>query len=446
MILVLCVPFLIGSRLPLHAAPRGSAIKFAVDWWKGAFIAGFSVILANSLGCSFAGASLTVAALSLFGLVRLAIQCRYGVTGPNEEKNEGGCRTIWCVCGGMICLITVLLQVEVLAHPLSSYDALAFWYPKVQALSHDVDFMKIPRRDYPDLGPALWALTSLTSASDDTRTGRLFIPVGFAMFLLAMCAFALENCPRDLRALPLALCPVAVSLSLLRVEFFTNGYMDGFLMSAFGIACLCVIRGLRGEYCRDSNLILAACFSGGLGLIKNEGAVLGVILMSGLLMALLLRKRFGGVQDLKVPFLIASAFVTSFVFFPCLKVVHGSAALRVQEDSFTVDGVLRISDRIDRLPRIFWYVSWHVRKYRWTILNGFVMVLFGARMSLSWRPTLAMVTTIYILQLAFVIVAFLSTNEPLEWHLSCAFERLAYQGNSILILMSTVGLRAVLRG
>jgi hypothetical protein len=126
-----------------------------------------------------------------------------------------------------------------LSNPISAWDGLVIWYAKVRGLYNWRPLALLPFANYPDLGPTCWMLVLKWVGVGQESIGRLIFPAFYFLWIAAI---------RELWGRPhswlLVVVVPATAAVFFDLEMFTNGYQDGFVMAAAGMAAIFMVKNL----------------------------------------------------------------------------------------------------------------------------------------------------------------------------------------------------------
>jgi hypothetical protein len=385
-----------------------------------------------TLGLPWMGAA-ALAAWRLRGLKEVREQWARAASGLKD-------RASWLdwVAALLITGWTAALLLRTLAQPLFGWDALVLWVSRGRAmyLSGTVDpaFLTDPsygvawHMDYPLLVPLMVAhIFSWIGDQEVIVKGWWSLLSGAAA---AGIYFGLSGLiPRAAR--------LGGALLLMTMQAMVFGGADGWAGFADLPLGVCLLYGaifvyrwyLGGEQAADAGL--AATFFGMAGFTKNEGLVLGVVGLCVLLAAMLAKRRLRPAQAGT-----AVGMVGLFV----LPWQIEKAVLGLKGDlNPTIGGLIanwpeRIGPVMDRLILNFRDVGVFGMLWPLVLLSCLMSLALAPRRWMGALPLLALL----LAQLAFVVVAFVTTTQELAWHLTTAADRLVFQSAPLGALLVAV--------
>jgi hypothetical protein len=220
---------------------------------------------------------------------------------------------------------------------------------------------------------------------------------------------------------------------------FTSGYQDCFVLACGGMAAweFCQVlldsEGTDGSQPFDSHAAFrGAFFCGMLGLIKNEGAVLAVLLALAFGVALCARR--GPARLLWRQWAPALGVTAGLLcVWPALLLWQGQDLAQVQGASFTLAGVWQIPANCERLPQIGRQLAAY-----WGGSGSLTPAALALSLVAGWlaprlRRALVFLWLTVAGQTLFVGLVFLATRQNVQWHLDTALERLMFQSQFAVI-------------
>ncbi|MFI5165417.1 MAG: hypothetical protein ACHQQS_02250 [Thermoanaerobaculales bacterium] len=295
-------------------------------------------------------------------------------------------------------------------------DGAVIWYAKARALFDWVPFKEVPYVNYPDLGPTAWMLVLKWTGPDAEALGRVILPLGFFAWILAL----LDLFPRPFPWAAAIILPV-LTLTSLDLDAATNGFQDFFLAAAAGLALVFLLRLLCKSTTDRSrrDALLLAFFTGSLALIKQEGAVLALMVGAAWLLA---AKRKKGLL-LAIPLALA---------WPLLQIGRG-VKVSLQYGGFTIGSVLSAFSASDRWITIEPHLQDALSSSAPLLAAFAVLAVYSVIALPDTRRAIVVLSALLVVHTAFVLFVFLATRYPLEWQLNTAFGRLFGQRQFILI-------------
>jgi len=438
------IPFALGAGL------LGGRTGAATCWWFGVAVSAVIVIVGYGVG--FAQGAV------LGGIVGTAfVLFVMGALSRNRWRlvtlrNALHAATLTVFFLPLLCAILL----RTLDYPALGADATVIWYAKAKALYEWVPFPERPFPNYPELGPAAWMSVLKWVGPEREHLGRLILVLPYFFWFLA----ALELFDRPY---PWASAIVLPTVALLFFDFerFTRGDQDGLVMMTAGMAAIFLAKILIHVSPADRRLkdrfalllstpqgrqdcFLGAFFSGLLGLIKQEAAILGFIVVLTWASIVLACARPAHWRRVLVRLLPYGLTYTSLaVLWPLLVFLHGIDVTEIQGEAFTVSSVIHAVGHVDRWPQIGAYFADHYRSEGWVFVACLVLSSAAAWVVRRLRPALLFLWIVYGLHAVFVAFVFLATRESVQWHLETAFARLTLQGRFALAVMLCLTIMAL---
>jgi hypothetical protein len=421
---------------------------WANRWYTGVMVTGLLIILGHGLRIPqpVTFGVIILLTLGLYARARNTTQVR-----PPLATGERLAVTL------LIAVLAIPAASAVLraAHePVVDWDAFAIWFAKARAVDTWVPVDQMPYRNYPELGPVLWMSTFKWMGPDYESVGRAIFPLLYFAWMASL--MDVFGRPYSLSA---TFAILLSSLLVLDVRAVTSGYQDAFVLMGSGFAASRLVQLLiaspsgtnallqhLSEAPQRRELLRAGFLTGVVGLIKQEGTVLSLILTGAFMLVLLLSTRPSAWTKLPralLPFLYA--WLPTVTVWPAILALNQVDVRAIQGDGFTAGSILNAFQEVDKWPHIRPFVTAHLEsRLSLTIACGVGSVASFIVAPPSRRP-IVFLWTIVGLHLAFVILVFFSTREDLSWHLRTAFERLAQQAGFALLLLVFVTLTSLLQ-
>lgn len=310
----------------------------------------------------------------------------------------------------MVGIVAVLL-VFALGSPTDEWDPRSIWMLHAKriylenSLYAQLDGYAIfSHNDYPSLMP-LW---SATAAKLVGHWNEIF-PKAAATLLLLPPLLLIARTLRTWWAAGL----FAVAVLEVGGRYLVDGYMDAFL-AVYAVAALAVALQPRRDAAERAwfNLAAYAALSAVLTLIKNEGAVLAILVAVVATGTVLLRDR-------RVPWALLAAFAVSMLPLVAWKLAVGAADLGNDLAQSDLKGQLLA--RLPELSQSVLILEALLRSAAWVPL-----VLLLVLWPRTWRTPAAraglMVAVAYF---GVLFAVYLSTPHDLVWHLATSAKRVA---------------------
>jgi len=307
--------------------------------------------------------------------------------------------------------IVAVLLVFALGSPTDEWDPRSIWMLHAKriylenSLYAQLDGYAIfSHNDYPSLMP-LW---SATAAKLVGHWNEIF-PKAAATLLLLPPLLLIARTLRTWWAAGL----FAVAVLEVGGRYLVDGYMDAFL-AVYAVAALAVALQPRRDAAERAwfNLAAYAALSAVLTLIKNEGAVLAILVAVVATGTVLLRDR-------RVPWALLAAFAVSMLPLVAWKLAVGAADLGNDLAQSDLKGQLLA--RLPELSQSVLILKALLRSAAWAPL-----VLLLVLWPRTWRTPAAraglMVAVAYF---GVLFAVYLSTPHDLVWHLATSAKRVA---------------------
>ncbi|MFL9583153.1 hypothetical protein [Stenotrophomonas sp. AB1(2024)] len=314
-------------------------------------------------------------------------------------------RTAW-----MIGIVAVLL-VFALGSPTDEWDPRSIWlfhakriYLEGSLYTQLDDYAVFSHNDYPSLMP-LW---SATAAKLVGHWNEIF-PKAAATLLLLPPLLLIARSLRTWWAAGL----VAVVVVKVGGRYLVDGYMDGFL-AVYAVAALAMATQPRRQDNRTAwfNLAAYAALSAVLTLIKNEGAVLAILVA-------VFAVATGVLRDRRMPWGLVAAFALSML--PLLAWKLSVAGAHLGNDLAQSDLKGQLLARLPDLSQSALILKALLRSDAWIPL-----VLLLGLWTRTWRtPAARAALLVAVAYLGVLFAVYLSTPHDLEWHLATSARRVA---------------------
>jgi hypothetical protein len=314
-------------------------------------------------------------------------------------------RTAWMV--GIVAVLLVLA----LGSPTDEWDPRSIWlfhakriYLEGSLYSQLDDYAVYSHNDYPSLMP-LWSATAATLVG---HWNEIFPKAAVTLLLLP----ALLLIARSLRTWWVAGL-FAVAVLEVGGRYLVDGYMDAFL-AVYAVAALAMAIQPRRDAAegRWFNLAAYAALSAVLTLIKNEGAVLAILVAAVAMATCLLRDR-------RMPWTLLAAFAVSMLPLVAWKLAVAGADLGNDLAQSDLKGQL-LARLPDLAPTVL-ILKAMLRSAVWVPLV--LLLVLWAR---TWRTSAARAALLVAVAYFGVLYAvYLSTPHDLVWHLATSAKRVA---------------------
>ena len=411
-------------------------IQLSVGWWVGFTSISLFLLVFHGLG---APRDPTFVAL-IVCTAMLAIKERHKLLSRGKLPEPFHRGTFWVFLAFLPLLIASCLITFSL--PVSDFDAINIWFNKAKSLFYWQPFNQLPLCDYPNLGPMYWSFVMRFTAVEFESIGRLLFPLAYWFWALSLMALIRNTSSR----VCLFIAPL-IGYTFFQRGPFTNGYQDGLLALCAGMSAIFSLRllfELGDEHRADSSgqclprfrrLYMVACLFGGvLAWIKNEGMMVGLILVlvtTALCLASTARHLRRSLVRAIIPGLLTFSGIA--LSWPAMELVHGVKPWVIQGGAFEFGRLSSVFQRLGRLNPICEYLRRYLQEQKTVV--GLLFVLSVAMLILCPRKTLRpalFLWAVLVLHAAFVVLVFLTTRQDLAWHLATAFDRLMFQNTLIV--------------
>ncbi len=307
--------------------------------------------------------------------------------------------------------IAAVLLVLALGSPTDEWDPRSIWmlhakriYLENSLYAQLDNYAIFSHNDYPSLMP-LW---SATAAKVVGHWNEIF-PKAAATLLLLPPLLLVARSLRTWWAAGL----FAVAVLEVGGRYLVDGYMDAFL-AVYSVAALAVAIQPRRDVAEGTwfNLAAYAALSAVLTLIKNEGAVLAILVGLVAVATVLLRDR-------RIPWALLAAFAASMVPLVAWKLAVAGADLGNDLAQSDLKGQLLA--RLPDLTQSVLILKALLRSAAWVPLV--LLLVLWARM---WRvPAARAALVVAVAYFGVLFAVYLSTPHDLVWHLATSAKRVA---------------------
>ena len=322
-------------------------------------------------------------------------------------------RAAWMV--GIVAILLVLA----LGSPTDEWDPRSIWmlhakriYLENSLYAQLDNYAIFSHNDYPSLMP-LW---SATAAKVVGHWNEIF-PKAAATLLLLPPLLLIARSLRTWWAAGL----FAVAVLEVGGRYLVDGYMDAFL-AVYAVAALAVAIQSRRDTAEGQwfNLAAYAALSAVLTLIKNEGAVLAILVGLVAVATVLLRDR-------RIPWALLAAFALSMVPLVAWKLAVAGADLGNDLAQSDLKGQLLA--RLPDLTQSVLILKALLRSAAWVPLV--LLLVLWARM---WRvPAARAALAVALAYFGVLFAVYLSTPHDLAWHLATSAKRVALPVQLLLV-------------
>lgn len=342
-------------------------------------------------------------------------------------------RRLW-IAG--ICALTAMVALDTIWLPVDDWDAVAIWYAKTRGLLEGRSLAQLPEPTYPFAGSAAWAAMLMLTGLEREPLARLVFPM-LTMAWLASLPLMFPGLTRPRGTLTFSAL-LAIAVAAIDSKAVTSGYQDTVLCAMAGISAVLLTRVLLQDGPPSRHIVsLALVLAGTLGLIKNEGFVLAIVLVVPW-MVLFVRTKGRSELSRAVSLPAASVFLVLVAFWPVatatvLSGLDHDRALGFEGASWgrLLDGIPRIPLIVDRLIHLSpsFGLTWAA-----------AVAASVAGWKTAWtRPVLCWLWITAAVHTAWIVTPFMLTNADLTWHLDTALARLVSQHGFVWIMALAIG-------
>lgn len=412
-IVILCiflVPIFIGQAL------LSNIISIPFKWLIGLFMIGIFW-----LSCYVIAIPKPLVTYVFLGIT-IFCASRWRVNKPKIQLSPS---LIVYLCLGLIFIFSVT---DIYANPISQWDGFAIWLQKAKDFYYWVPLPALTFVHYPGLGSMLWSVV-MTVFGFHESYGRFIYPVIYCMFLASV--WSVINVRKS--AAVYAISVLGIAIIFLRPSIY-SGYQDDFLAITVAVSALLYSLYMSNPLKRHYYL-LACFFAGSLGLIKNEGVLMGLIIFSTFWLMNANKMKWNGLL----------LFLGPLSFWSVAILLYGIDPRMVQGDQVNVWTILEGYKHVSRIPIIIPYISQYIVATPW-----YSMISIASFLAMFYVPSVRKVI-IYIwviigIHIISVFWIYMSTTAPLVWHLDTSFERLMDQHMMLYAILVICSIPLVLSG
>ena len=307
-------------------------------------------------------------------------------------------------------LLIFLFSVDLANNLKIGWDAQNYWIVKKQIFTNGGDILDLkhtPRDDYPYLGSYLWHMYSKLSFLGYEYFGRMFY---IYLFILSIFTISQIN---NLKKIENIIMILLIIFLVYKINLF-NGYQEVLNFSLLILMTKQFYVFFKNKYLEKNfylTLIPLVLVINSLIWIKNEGTVLAMIFL-------------GSIFLLKnVRFHVKIFLLSSFMFLILGKYFlfdYIGLANEIQKGNYEYFRIQNFFDfiNLNRIFLVFKYIlfySLEVLIYPISIIILLILINFDKK-----NPFILFMVSLLILSLGFILLAFLLTSFPLEWHLGCS--------------------------
>jgi len=307
-------------------------------------------------------------------------------------------------------LTLILLTLIILGNPTYQWDAWAIWLFKAKRIYFEQslfvffdNYAPWSHNDYPLIAPAFAAsLGTFIGGWNNIFPKLAFLLMYFPPLILSVKAF-------DFRYNLLFL---IITLALFNLEFIL-GYMDGLVAIYFTFSAYLINEIFFNNKKSYIYVLITFCFLSILSLLKNEGAVLMVILLSSIIINNLVNKKV--IINFDRTIIIFFSLVL-FLLWKFLCTQNGIESIFLNKDTLSYSKNLLLNFK--SLLLIFKFL---ILDSRFLVSLLFFLITFYYAKNKKIFYFCIYVSLVYLIVLFYT---FLNTPYPLLWHLETASSRI----------------------
>ena len=307
-------------------------------------------------------------------------------------------------------LTLILLTLIILGNPTYQWDAWAVWLFKAKRIYFEQslfvffdNYAPWSHNDYPLIAPAFAAsLGTFIGGWNNIFPKLAFLLMYFPPLILSVKAF-------DFRYNLLFL---IITLALFNLEFIL-GYMDGLVAIYFTFSAYLINEIFFNNKKSYIYVLITFCFLSILSLLKNEGAVLMVILLSSIIINNLVNKKV--IINFDRTIIIFFSLVL-FLLWKFLCTQNGIESIFLNKDTLSYSKNLLLNFK--SLLLIFKFL---ILDSRFLVSLLFFLITFYYAKNKKIFYFCIYVSLVYLIVLFYT---FLNTPYPLLWHLETASSRI----------------------
>jgi hypothetical protein len=428
---LMVIPLLVGT------AAFGPRLPVAIRWFFGMISLGLILTVAYSLGISW-GTFFYAFGIGLVGCALLLLKQGVKRLGKHAWPN------IYRAGVGFFLLILLgCAYVKVFAEPLEAWDAVVIWFNKARDLYQGTPISQLHFVNYPPLGPMYWAFVMKFTGGLWESYGRLLFPTMYFFWMLALPYMF----PKCIPAWIFLIVIPGLGWLFFDMFAFTSGYQDGFVTICAGMAAIHLCKTLlEDKRRRQTDYLLALYFAGTDALVKNEGAVLAMILYTAWFLTLIVTERHNfNWKYLRSLIPGGMLFLLLLSIWPGLLIYHGQDPSQVQGPAFTINSIANSYENIDRLPMIKdYFVEHYFHPQTKTILSCTLLSIITAALVPITTRVMVFLWVTALGHILFMVLVYLATGSPLEWHLTFSLKRLAFHHSFAYVIILCISLCCLL--
>lgn len=425
-LVILFIPLVLLPIL-LSIALFRSSFDTAFHWWSGVLLISLTAIIFHALKINPA----VYCVIITVSILALSIWRKRAIKQHILRAKE----PIQYIDYAMAIIVVIVLVFSgilvILTQPIPlGGDTFSIWLNKTKSIYNGIPYPTLPVVQYPSLGPTFQAFAMRFTGGYEPVYGLFFGPIAYCFWVLSLFSVIKQRSGWIMVAI---LCSISI---LFFDDYVVNGYQDKILMMCASMSVLSYLQFFseyslpsKQEGSRTLQLLfwLGTFFAAMLSLIKSEGTIMGLILVTASLLVVGLTQPGQIKVFIQKNYMSIIMFVVLVLLWPLILYAGNVNLSNVQGDNLTLES---ISDIPQNMGRIFIIGHYFINSFH----EIYVMLIFSVFLTIfallkvpRLRITLAYLWLIWFVHSLFIAFAFLSTRAPLIWHLDTAFYRLTSQ-------------------
>ena len=320
--------------------------------------------------------------------------------------------------------------INIMLKPLEAGDALAGWFHKAKYFVYNPGIEYWRMISYPNFISSIWSI-SFYIFGEDYNASRVILP--FIMFICVICVYnrvlyELNNYLLNTLLLIFILSFYSLSTFGGNYRYSNSGYAD------FAVACFLMVGftylnlSFRNKKFLKKNFLFSCICLGILSSIKTEGLVISFGIIS--IMNFYFLYYFNGLfrENLKNIILYNFIFILISIFplllSQYLQIIIGKTHYSAK--FFEPHYLLSFDVIMDRFPLIFKYIYYSLSENRVPGLLFGILILINLFVTRKINNLLKLIFIMSIFFLLYIILIYLVSKFPLEWHLQTSLNRIFY--------------------
>ena len=326
--------------------------------------------------------------------------------------------------------------INIMLKPLEAGDALAGWFHKAKYFVYNPGIEYWRQISYPNFISSLWSI-SFYIFGEDYNASRVILP--FIMFICVICVYSkmlyyFNNYLLNTLLLIFILSFYSLSSFGGNFRYSNSGYAD------FAVACFLMIGltylflSFRNKEFFKKNLFFSCICFGILSSIKTEGLVISFSIILIMNMYFLYYFNIIFFKNLKniiicyfAYFLIA---ISPILLNQYLQITIGETDY--MDKFFEPSYLLSLDIILERIPLIFKYIYLSLVENRVPGLLFGVLILINLILTKKINNLLKLIFMFSIFFLLYIVLIYLVSKFPLEWHLGTSLNRIFYPYTGII--------------